>query len=83
MDRSFVQDVLENEVHQAVITNLNSLTKAIGISTVAEGVEKPEVHAYLKQIGIDYYQGFCIAHPMPFVRLKEWLMEYTRGREKK
>lgn len=83
MDRSFVQDVLENEVNQAVITNLNSLTKAIGISTVAEGVEKPEVYAYLKKIGIDYYQGFCIAHPMPFAQLKEWLLEHTRGQEKK
>jgi EAL domain-containing protein (putative c-di-GMP-specific phosphodiesterase class I) len=42
---------------------------ALGIATVAECVESEVVLAELKAIGIDYVQGFHLAHPLPIAQL--------------
>jgi EAL domain-containing protein (putative c-di-GMP-specific phosphodiesterase class I) len=50
----------------------------VGISTVAEGVESVEMLDILRKMGVDYFQGYAIARPMPFEELCVWLQE-NRG----
>jgi EAL domain-containing protein (putative c-di-GMP-specific phosphodiesterase class I) len=58
------------------------MAKAIGISTVAEGVEATEMLEILKDMGIDYFQGYAIAKPMPFEELCVWLQSRKRMEKK-
>ena len=48
-----------------VINGIISITKNLGISTVAEGVETTSQIDFLKEIGCDAVQTFIYARPMP------------------
>ena len=41
-----------------------NLAKAIGVKTLAEGVETKEELHYLQERGCDFYQGFITSRPM-------------------
>jgi EAL domain-containing protein (putative c-di-GMP-specific phosphodiesterase class I) len=41
------------------------VARAVGVKTVAEFVDKPEVLARLREIGVDYAQGFLLHRPEP------------------
>jgi EAL domain-containing protein (putative c-di-GMP-specific phosphodiesterase class I) len=42
------------------------IAKVMGKSTVAEFVESDEVLGVLREIGVDYAQGYAIGKPSPF-----------------
>ena len=48
---------------------ISRISKVIGISTVAEMVETEEAIAQLREINVDFAQGFGIAKPQPLARL--------------
>ena len=41
------------------------MAKGLGISTVAEGIERKEQLEWLRREGCDAIQGFYLARPMP------------------
>ena len=43
-----------------------NLARAFGQKTIAEGVENQETLEFLKEVGVDYVQGFHIERPRPF-----------------
>jgi EAL domain-containing protein (putative c-di-GMP-specific phosphodiesterase class I) len=45
--------------------SINEIGHVMGISTIAEFVENKETLRLLKQIGVDYVQGYHIAKPAP------------------
>jgi EAL domain-containing protein (putative c-di-GMP-specific phosphodiesterase class I) len=49
------------------------LATALGMSTVAEGVETPEQYELLRRAGCTLTQGFLIARPMPLPQAEEFL----------
>ncbi len=65
VDGSIVFDVLRSPVALAKVTAINRVAKTIGMKTVAELVENEETIAKLREIGIDYGQGFGISRPQP------------------
>lgn len=69
IDGSFVKDMLIDPIDRAMVKSINEVAKAIGMETVAEFVESEEILADLKQIGIDYAQGYGIAKPKPLSEL--------------
>ncbi|SDK49721.1 EAL domain-containing protein [Microbulbifer yueqingensis] len=66
IDGSFVRNMLEDEIDSAMVSTIDHLAKRMGISTIAEYVETPELMAKLQQMGVDYAQGFGIAPAAPF-----------------
>lgn len=64
LDRSFVAG-LPDAVPAAFITAFVGVTRALGLSTVAEGVETVEQHAVLREIGCAYGQGYLYGRPVP------------------
>ncbi|HEU0233544.1 MAG TPA: EAL domain-containing protein [Gallionella sp.] len=65
IDGSVIFDVLRDPVDLAKVTAINRVAKKIGVKTVAELVESEETIAKLREIGIDFAQGFGISRPRP------------------
>ena len=65
IDRSFVDEVATSAVDRAIVATVVRLAQAVGLSTVAEGVETREQLDLLAEIGCDYAQGFLLAGPVP------------------
>ena len=64
IDQSFVTDIAGAPLDEAIVTAVVTLAHAIGMSVVAEGVEKPHQRAAITKLGCDMAQGFLLARPM-------------------
>jgi PAS domain S-box-containing protein len=67
IDQEFVRD-LEGEtsaVNRHVIEATVTLARGMGQKTVAEGVETESTLAILRELGVDYVQGYLFARPAP------------------
>ncbi|HQC97095.1 MAG TPA: EAL domain-containing protein, partial [Aquabacterium sp.] len=53
-----------------LLESIVQLCKVLGMRTVAEGVETAQQLATLQAMGVDEYQGYHFARPMP---VDEWL----------
>jgi diguanylate cyclase (GGDEF)-like protein/PAS domain S-box-containing protein len=65
IDRSFLRDVPDRPEATAVVTAILELAGALGMETVAEGVETPAQRAFLIERGCTYAQGFLLGRPAP------------------
>jgi len=66
IDRSFIEDVIENRSDAAITQGVISMAHHLGLEVVAEGVETEAHAAYLRKNQCDLLQGFAFARPMPF-----------------
>jgi PAS domain S-box-containing protein len=73
MDRSFVQNMLEDEDDLAIVTGVLGLARAFHRVSVAEGVESVAQGAALLKLGCPLAQGFGIAQPMPAADVADWV----------
>ena len=64
VDRAFVERVTRGGSHAAVTRTLVALGDALGVRTVAEGIETEEQRAYLRQLGCRLGQGYLFARPL-------------------
>ncbi len=71
IDRSFVRDMLEDDTSGAIARTIISLSKAMGLSVIAEGVETEEQREFLADHGCFSYQGYLFARPLPFQEFRE------------
>jgi diguanylate cyclase (GGDEF)-like protein/PAS domain S-box-containing protein len=65
IDRSFLRDVPASPEATAVVTAILELAGALGMETVAEGVETPAQRAFLIERGCTLAQGFLLGRPVP------------------
>lgn len=65
IDASFVRDMAEDASDRAIVAATIALAQALGLATVAEGVETAEQLAMLLDMGCAYVQGYYLARPMP------------------
>ncbi|EAT11926.1 bifunctional diguanylate cyclase/phosphodiesterase [Bermanella marisrubri] len=68
IDGVFIKDLHHNSVNQAIVESAVKVAKSMGISTTAEFVETEEVVALLKELQVDYVQGFGIHKPEPLIQ---------------
>jgi EAL domain-containing protein (putative c-di-GMP-specific phosphodiesterase class I) len=58
IDGSFIRSLPEDPFSLAVVRSVNNLAHVLRLETIAEFVDRPEILEKLKDIGIDYAQGF-------------------------
>ncbi|MED5609249.1 EAL domain-containing protein [Pseudomonas sp. JH-2] len=68
IDGSFIKDMLEDPIDRAMVQVINQIGHVMGKRTVAEFVESKEILDVLREIGIDYAQGYAVGRPQPFSR---------------
>ena len=64
IDGSFIRDMLRNEVDVALVSSMNETSRFLGIKTIAESVENEETLDKLRELGVDYVQGYHTGRPM-------------------
>lgn len=67
IDGEFVKDMLDDPIDRAMVAAINQIGHVMGIQTIAEFVESPEILAELRAMGIDYAQGFAVQAPQPML----------------
>ncbi|AVG16023.1 hypothetical protein CFN79_09255 [Chromobacterium vaccinii] len=65
IDRSFVSRMLAEEEAMTLVEMIISLAHAMGLETVAEGVETEPQAQRLAELGCDVLQGYWLSRPMP------------------
>jgi diguanylate cyclase (GGDEF)-like protein/PAS domain S-box-containing protein len=65
IDGRFVRDIADDVNARAIVAAIHQIGRALGLATVAEFVENDATLARLREIGVDYAQGYGIAHPEP------------------
>ena len=73
IDRSFVQDMLNDSGTAKVAQAIVQLGHALGMQVVAEGVETLQEEALLREQGCDEIQGYLHSRPLPPRELAAWL----------
>jgi diguanylate cyclase (GGDEF)-like protein len=75
VDSSFVSRLLDSPDDEVVVKSILDLAAALGIRSVAEGVESAEVAAALRGMGCVAAQGWYFAKPMDAASATAWLTE--------
>ncbi|MEE9596355.1 MAG: EAL domain-containing protein [Acidiferrobacterales bacterium] len=77
IDGSFIKDTTNEPVDYAMVKIINQIGHVMNILTIAESVEQKSVLVKLKELGVDYAQGFEITEPTP---LNEYIQAVPKKR---
>ena len=79
IDRSFIIGIHADRVDSAIVTAVLGMADAVGMVTVAEGVETPEQLQHLLQLGCPLAQGYYLGRPAPRALAESALEQNLRG----
>jgi PAS domain S-box-containing protein len=68
IDVQFVRELPASRSDQRIVRTMMGIARDLELETVAEGVESRETLDYLRQIGVDYAQGYYLGRPRPVGR---------------
>jgi len=66
IDGQFVRNLLQDSIDRATVEAIVRLARAHKLKTVAEFVAQPELLSILRELGVDYAQGYALHQPEPF-----------------
>ncbi len=69
IDIDFVRELVNDEADRHVVSAIVGVARNFGIQTVAEGVEDQATLDLLREMEVDYAQGFWIGRPIPIQEL--------------
>lgn len=71
IDGQFVKGIVDDPIDAEMVRSINEIGHVMGMRTIAEFVEDKAILGKLKEIGVDFAQGYEIAKPEPFVETEE------------
>ncbi len=71
IDGSFVKDMLNDPIDLALVKAIKEVAHSLDKKSVAEFVENKAILEKLKEIGVDYAQGYYISKPLPIDQIIE------------
>ena len=71
IDGTFVVDIDKDPMHYAMVNSINEVGHVMGIKTIAEYAASQNIINCLKDIGVDYIQGYAVARPIPLSTFDE------------
>lgn len=66
IDGSFVSSMTGNSVDRTLVAAINELGHTLGLRIIAEHVEDEATLALLREMGVDYAQGYLLGRPEPY-----------------
>ena len=64
IDGSFIKNIANSPTDMVMVNSMNEIAHSLEMETIAEYVENMTIHAILKEIGVDYAQGWGIQKPI-------------------
>ena len=78
IDGIFVKDMVNNPTDIAIVKSMNEIGHSLNMKTIAEYVENDEIHQMLKEIGVDYAQGWGVQKPILITELTEKFSDHQK-----
>jgi EAL domain-containing protein (putative c-di-GMP-specific phosphodiesterase class I) len=63
IDGSFVREILHDPIDREMVRSINEIGHLTGKQTIAEFAENAEIIQMLKNIGVDFAQGYGVGQP--------------------
>jgi diguanylate cyclase (GGDEF)-like protein len=76
IDRSFVASMQSDPRSHMIVASTLQMARALGLRTVAEGVEDAPTAADLVALGVDVLQGYHLSRPMPAEEIEGWVRNW-------
>ena len=76
LDRSFVSPIGSDERSRMIVASTVQMARALGMRTVAEGVEDAATAADLIAMGVGALQGYHISRPLPADEVVDWIVQW-------
>ena len=71
IDKSFVMAMDQDDYARQIVTLIAEMAPRMDLLVVAEGVEDAKALALLRELGINYFQGFHFCRPLTVAELRE------------
>ncbi|WP_299179231.1 EAL domain-containing protein [uncultured Neptuniibacter sp.] len=75
IDQSFIRDIGVNPEGEAIVKAIIALSRSLGLSVLAEGVETREQLSYLRTHRCELIQGFYFSKPLPVDELPDFIAQ--------
>lgn len=80
IDKYFIDDIKSSEKKYVIVDAIINMAHALGVNSVAEGVETKEQYKYLKRNNCNIYQGYYFSKPIDIQTWRELIKsESNRG----
>ena len=80
INRSFVSDIVNEGESRVLVETILAMARALGMSGVAEGVERPEEAEVLRARGCAMLQGYLISRPLAADKVGAFLADWPQCR---
>lgn len=74
IDRYFVDEINFHDDEVPIVNSIIDLSHALGVSSVAEGIENEFQREYLRQRGCEFFQGYFYSRPLPEKAWRDFIM---------
>lgn len=78
IDQSFIADLLIDPQDRVIVESTITMAHALGLQTVAEGVEDEMTLIELVKMKCDAIQGYYFSKPIAESEVEQWLIHYNR-----
>ncbi|WP_373538199.1 EAL domain-containing protein [Microcoleus sp.] len=65
IDGNFIKNITDNPIDIAMVEAITKIAHVMGIKTIAEYVENQAIMDKIKELGVDYAQGYFLGKPQP------------------
>ncbi|RCS59694.1 bifunctional diguanylate cyclase/phosphodiesterase [Parvibium lacunae] len=66
IDGVFIKNLVEDPINRAMVSGIHHVGQTMGLKTIAEFVENQAIVSQLREIGVDYVQGYALHRPERF-----------------
>jgi len=67
IDGELVREIARDRIQREMVAAIHRIGESMGIQTIGEWVEDTEIESTLRDIGVDYAQGYGVGRPEPFL----------------
>jgi diguanylate cyclase (GGDEF)-like protein/PAS domain S-box-containing protein len=72
IDGMFIRGIAKDPIDLAMLKSINDIGRVTGKQTIAECVEDGDILSKLKEVGVDYAQGYAIGMPRPIEEMRQF-----------
>ncbi|WP_163577792.1 putative bifunctional diguanylate cyclase/phosphodiesterase [Halomonas faecis] len=65
IEGEFIRNMITDDKYMAFVKSIVTLARSLGVSTIAEFIEDEAVFEAVRELGIDYGQGYYLGRPAP------------------